>query len=231
MEKKCRIGGWGAVFAALLAACAYRGADNPLVLRLSWFDYLNGGDMRGVCAAGAPERYRFVYNGVNTEQIRRYEVTPEAGPGPHLLAIDIIGPPDLSQVMVGQPGDLADPWRGKTAAVHLRAKDVALLRRAAEASGVFAGAPEGLRLESNGFFWTVAACVGGRFFFNAYRWPSARFGEAAFPGLLFAWDPTGIAVNGPRQVNEIFDKETENDARRYTLEVGNNGLVGVQPLF
>ena len=231
MKKVIRGGPWVIVFATLLAACAYRGADNPAALRLSWFDYLNGGDLRGHCASGAPESYRFVYNGVNREQIRRYEVTPEAGPGSHLLAVDIIGPPDLSQIMVGQPGDLADPWRGKSAAVHLRAEDVTLLRRATESSGVFTGAPVGLRLESNGFFWVVAACVDGRFFFNAYRWPSKRFDEVAFPSLLFAWDPTGIAVNEPRQVIEVYDKDTENDARRYSLDVGKDGLVGVQPLF
>ena len=231
MEKKSRGGPWGVVFAALLAACAYRGADNPVALRLGWFDYLNGGDLRGACTAGAPERYRFVYNAVNREQIRRYEVIPQPGPDSHLLTVNVIGPADLSQLVVGQASDLAAPWRGQSERIHLRGEDVTLLRRAAEASGVFAGAPAGLRLESNGFFWTVAACVGGRFSFNAYRWPSQRFEEAAFANLLFAWDPTGIAVNEPRQVEEYFDKDYENDARRYTLEVGDNGLVGARPLF
>ena len=170
MEKKSRGGAWGVVFAALLAACAYRGGDDPVALRLSWFDYLNG-------------------------------------------------------------GDLAEPWRGTTETVHLRASDMTRLRRATTAGGVFTGAPMGLRLESNGFFWTVAACVGGRFIFNAYRWPSPRFEDAAFPALLIAWDPTGVAVNEPRQIIEVYDKDDVNNARRYTLDVGDNGLVGVQPLF
>jgi hypothetical protein len=231
MEKKCRGGPWGVVFAALLAACAYRGADNPVALRLSWFDYLNGGDLRGLCVAGAPERYRFVYNAVNTEQIRRYEVGPGAAPGTHLLRVNVIGPPDLSQVMVGRPGDLAGPWRGTSETVHLRIEDVALLRRAATSGGVFAGAPTGLRLASKGFFWTVAACVGGRFSFNAYRWPSRRFEDAAFAPLLFAWDPTGVTVNEPRRIIEAYDKDGADNARRYTLDVGVNGLVGAEPLF
>ena len=231
MEKKSRGGAWGVVFAALLAACAYRGGDDPVALRLSWFDYLNGGDLRGLCVPGAPERYRFVYNAVNTEQVRRYEVMPGAGPGTHLLRVNVTGSPDLSQVMVSRPGDLAEPWRGTTETVHLRASDMTRLRRATTAGGVSTGAPMGLRLESNGFFWTVAACVGGRFIFNAYRWPSPRFEDAAFPALLIAWDPTGVAVNEPRQIIEVYDKDDVNNARRYTLDVGDNGLVGVQPLF
>ncbi len=44
-------------------------------------------------------------------------------------------------------------------------------------------------LASEDFHWVVGACAEGGFSFNAYRWPSERFDDARFAGLLLAWDP------------------------------------------
>src|SRR5690606_6468296 len=57
----------------VLAACTYRGADDPVSRKFSWFSYLNGDDIRRECVAGAADRYRFVYNGINVEQVRTYD--------------------------------------------------------------------------------------------------------------------------------------------------------------
>ena len=222
-----------AVLAAMVGGYAYRGADDPVALRISWFSYLNGDDLRGLCVPGAGDRYRFVYNGINLEQVRTYEVVAGDRTGEPVLKVRVTGPADLSQFTVGRAADLLDPWRGKAETVVLRAVDLERLRHAMGDSGVFDAAPAGLELSSHGFFWIVGACARGRFHFNAYRWPSERFEEAAFAGLLFAWDPTGVAINRPRKTfaYDLDDEDERQSARRFNLRVGRDGLVGVKPLF
>lgn len=216
----------------LVAGCAYRGADDPVSLRLSWFSYLNGDDLRGLCIPGAPDRYRFVYNGVNVEQLRLYELTERPGGDGHILSVRVIGAPSLATVEIGAPGDLIEPWRGRSETVVLRDDDLALLRRAMESARVFDPSPEGLELPSKGFFWIVDACRAGRFHFNAYLWPSDRFDRAAFANLLLAWDPTGVALNAPRVPQyELYDPDQATSARNFQLRVGRNGLWGAKPWF
>lgn len=78
------------------------------------------------------------------------------------------------------------------------------------------------------------ACVGGRLTFNAFRFPSDRFANLTFPRLLFDWDPTGIAVNPPRELTpfDIYGQSNiEDKYPRFTLTVGTNGLAGTGTLF
>lgn len=69
-----------ALGAGLLAgACTYTGkpADNPVERRFTYMSYLAADDLRAVCTAGTPERYRFVYNAEYSRQVRLYEVEIE----------------------------------------------------------------------------------------------------------------------------------------------------------
>ena len=46
------------------AGCNYQGRDDALSQRFTWFSYMNGDDILAACNPGAPDRFRFVYNGV-----------------------------------------------------------------------------------------------------------------------------------------------------------------------
>lgn len=213
-----------------LGACAYTGAGDPVSRKFTWFSYLNGDDIRQSCGAGGADRYRFVYNGINIEQRRTYDVTAGSGPRGNLMAVQVAGPSDLSNFSAG---DLLAPWRGISAAVRLLDSQMAELDRAMEQDGSFAGSPAGLRLPSIGFYWVVLACRGGRFHFDAYLWPGDRFQRASLPSRLLALDPTGVAINPPRDATPslVYPGRPGEDARNYTLDVGSNGLIGARTLF
>ena len=59
----------------LTASCTYSGGiDNPFSKKFTWFSYINGDDIRKVCASLGADRYRFVYNGIYQIQTRTYDV-------------------------------------------------------------------------------------------------------------------------------------------------------------
>ncbi len=152
----------------------------------------------------------------------------------------MIGPADLSEVQIRRQfstviEDVMAPWAGEIETVPLTGADLDALDRALVASGFFEPAPKGLYLRGEDFFWIAAACVGGRFHFNAYKWPMMAFERATFPALLLKWDPTGQPLNEPRQLS-TFDiyHDTQTDpgiGPTYTLTVGKNGLAAIRPLF
>jgi hypothetical protein len=45
-----------------------------------------------------------------------------------------------------------------------------------------------------------AACTAGRFTFEAWKYASSRFDNFMFPRLPFAWKPTRVVINPPRQL-------------------------------
>ncbi len=221
-------------FFVFLGGCAYNGSDDPLSRKFSWFSYLNGDDLRAACVVGAPDRYRFVYNAIYIEQVRTYDLTAGGKSGANLLKVRVIGPSDISKIVVENGADIMSPWRGNKEKVWLRDKDLHKLERAMETGGVFGTSPDGLELSSDDFYWLISACRDGKFYFNAYKWPSERFDNASFPGLLTAWDVTGVPVNKPRRASflEIHGSNTEKrTALRFNLKVGNSGLWGVESIF
>jgi hypothetical protein len=222
----------------LTGSCAYHGdTGNPIARNLSWFSYLNGDDIRQQCRAGAPERYRFVYNGIYTEQVRSYDLTTDGSGQNPVLQIQVLGKRgQVGTITVDSVSGVLAPWSGQFETVHLRAADLQNLQNAMVAGGVFQPLAKRLELSSDAFYWVVSACTGGAFNFNAYLWPSPRFEQAAFPGLLFAWDPSGVPVNPPRQADpaDIHDARSPSDlrnAQRFNLAAERDGLIGVGTLF
>lgn len=218
------------IFALFLAGCAYRGGiDQPVVRKLSWFSYLNGDDIRRQCTAGAPDRYRLVYNGIYLQQVRMYEIGGAGGGAPGAtMETRVLGPADVSDFTVGRPGDLFAPWRGAVAHSTLSPTQMQTLRDDLGRDGAFDGAPEGLELNSADFYWTVVACVGGKTHFAAYRWPSKAFKELTFPRDVFAWDNSKIAVNPPHSVSSAAlyrdYKRKYHKALSFNIRVGKTGL-------
>lgn len=226
-----------AVLAALvLTGCtASEGArDNPLLRKFQWFSYMEGGDFKDTCGPGAPSIYRMVYNAVYTEQVRIYELDPQA----NTLAARVFGKANLRHLSISSLNDLLNPWRGTEAVTRVSASDVQGLLGDLDASGAFGPPNVGAELSSKGFFWTIAACHEGQYHFTGFAWPGTAWDRARFTGRLFALDRTGVAVNDPRKTvtdRKLGENKTSSqrvDTRnQYHVKVGENGLDGFQPLF
>jgi hypothetical protein len=210
---------------ALLAvgACAYHGDQigNPFVRRFQWFSYVGGDDIRAACAAGAADRYRLVYNGFWEEQVRIYELGLS---GPLELDQRTLDGLDLSDV---SSDDLAAPWRGQTARATLGPAQYDQLIAAFRASGLFEPPPIGLLLPSDGFYWTAVGCRQGRFYYNAWLYPSDRFAGLVFPRLLLAFDRTGVPFNSPDSQGWITNySQQQLDRERWFIQVETGGFSG-----
>jgi hypothetical protein len=224
----------GALAVLVVAAgCSYRegGIGSPLTRKFQYFSYLGGDDIRRDCVAGAPARYRFVYNANYNEQVRAYDLRRGATGTGATLATQVFG--GGGNLAAGfNPLDPTGPWRGQSAQVQLDEAAYLQLIRAVEASGFGEPAPDGLSLPSWGFYWVVAACANGQFHYKAWLYPSDRFDRVQFDKVLLANDRTGIAMNPPRRQNEaeyrLASGAYRNDPTLSTFEVrvGQNGLVG-----
>ena len=213
--------------------------DLPGVQKLTWFGYLDAGDLTGACAAGGPDRYRLIYNAHYAEQIRTYEVAADPSGGAALEAAVQTGSGIGASLRFVSLEDPLESWRWNRVPRRLAAAEFQGLTRALEASGAFGATPEGLRLRSNAFYWIAAGCRAGRPFYNAWVYPSEGYAGLRFPELLFALDGTGVAVNPPRR-RDPGERTSANVAPRvqgeafsvpyFELEVDETGLAGV-PAF
>jgi len=227
-----------ALLAGMLAGgCTYDGSPTtPVERNLTWFSYLNGDDIREACTPGAPDRYRFVYNAIYTEQVRAYDIEATGAEGDLRLESRVFAPADLKRIALSEPLDIFAPWQPRRETADLTDGDLASLRAALRADGAFTPLPETLQLSSDDFYWIVSACTTGTFHFNAYRWPSPRFEALTFPDILFGWDGTGVAVNPPREadpyeIHGASSGEEMRSAHRFNLAAGADGLKGLLRLF
>lgn len=202
-----RIGwAWGLALAVALGvglgACAYHGNfDNPIQRRFQWRSFIGGDDIRAACRPGSPgniDRYRFVYNGRFSEQLRTYEVVGDGAGGAYLTA-RATGP--FANFSLVSTNDLLAPLRWREARVHLKPAEFEAIRQAMVADG-FLQPPRtvGRRFPSDRFYWLVTGCWEGQFHFGAWIFPSDDFQALSFPKLLLYHDQTGLAVNRPRAV-------------------------------
>ena len=183
-----------AALLGILGACTVAGPPHePLTRELTWFGYLAGDDIRRACGLDGPDRYRFVYNAIYTEQVRSYDLV-DFGDGGE-LETNVFGRIELARVLLSNP---LPSWFGETSRATLSPWDVATIVTALQESGFDDPPPVGTRLDSGNFYWIVLACRGGRFHFNAYAPPSDQFEQIRFLEPLLAHDNTGIAVNPVR---------------------------------
>jgi len=158
--------------------------------------------------------------------LRIYQV----GGSENNFSVRVINAPDLSDISVSSGVDLLNPWRGMKKEKDISSEDVMQLTEAMKNDGIFGPPAVGLRVSSKGFFWTVAACHEGNFYFTALRWPGEEFENATFPAMLLALDESNIKVNQPRTVrasNVVNQSQTRKKVEGFTLEVGEDGLVGI----
>ncbi len=212
------------LFAAMLvifaASCTYTGTSNdPVTRKFSWFSYVNGDDIRKVCADLGADRYRFVYNGIYQRQTRTYDVFFHS----KKVTMQVSGPSNLKKMSAS---DLFSPWRGVREELLINDKELNTLTKTLKASAALQPAPKGLRLYSDKFYWTVAACVEGEFHFNAYLWGTDQWNQMQFDDLLLALDVTGVELEKPKVLTDMDVWGSVQEADPFLIEVGENGLIG-----
>ncbi|MBI4967451.1 MAG: hypothetical protein HZC25_04955 [Rhodospirillales bacterium] len=215
----------------LLVGCAYRGGgDDPVVGHFSHFSMLNGDDIRERCGTPDYERYRITYNALYSEQVRIYELRRGPKDG-HVLSIQVSKTGNLAEGVTLD--DLLKPWRPVTSRVFLDDATFNRVLAGLEAGGFGKGAPKGLELPSESFWWMAVGCREGRVDFHAWHYPSPEFSALVFDKLLFAMDNSGVRVNPPRDSVGVYAPQNQYKSGNSTfnLKVGDNGLVGVSRLF
>ena len=223
--------------------CAYHGAastgiDNPAVQKFAWFSFLDGHDIREACAslgAQAPAHYRLVYNGQYSEQIRAYEIVGNPAGGAELTA-RAKGHSKLSDWWIASTQDLLAPWRWRESTAALSAAEMAQFRAALSASGYVSGAPQGLRLASQDFYWVAAGCEAGQFHYYAWVEKDGDLSAAKFQDFLMRHDGTGLPLRPARALNtderqRLGTARGRNFNGDFTLEVRGEGLGGLINAF
>ena len=207
---------------AVLSACTPTGPiDNPIAGNLTYFSYAAGSDLRAACATAAGlDSYRFIYNGNWRRQIRQYDLTVPAG-----------GPAELRSGARGRAGNLANfslsdplgPWRLAVESTLVDPTRTAPLLAALAADTAAAPAAAGQRLNSNEFYWLVAACRGGVFSLTPFADRRIAHDSLTFPPILLGLDTTGVPFRAARFVEG-------GDSGRFQLRVNatGDGLVGVK---
>lgn len=200
----------------LLSACTYEGlkkdTGNPVTRKFSWFSYVSGDDIRAACVEGAPNQYRFVYNGIYHKQVRTYDLYRTPG-GDHELRSRVTEEAARRiTTELGSP-DLLQPWRAIESRMSLSSSELEGIRSTLQQSRYFEITAPEQDFASYEFYWTGAACIDGKYRFRAVKWPSAAYKEAALHDLLSPWDKTTIPFNEPYQVSlfDTYQKDSYDD--------------------
>lgn len=211
----------------LLAACQSPGpVDNPMAQSLTWFGYMDGQDIRAACGTPGPDRLRFVYNGTWDSQVRTYDII--ADPDGAQVESRVLGQGNVSRVLI-RGFNLLAPWEATKGVTRIDRAAFERLRAALMSSGFADPAPRGRWLRSDAYFWVVAACLDGRYHWNAWAsdWPRSSghdIERVAFVDDLMQADRTGIAYRPPRpQQLPNWDSRGERSGG-FRLEVGAAGL-------
>ncbi len=222
-----------AAFLGLAARTSAGPASSPVSRTAEWFSYIAGEDIQAGCHEGAPDRYRFVYNAVYTEQVRTYDLSLETG-ATGLLRLTVFGGFPVSTFSLKDP--LAR-WRGEVSWESVTPESVARIRAELADAGFFAPPPVGKFLDSGNFYWVVNACIDGRHYFNVFTAPGHPVAELGFFVELLRYDGTDVALNpvrprearGEDRPGPPTSLEAARLGPRFLLQVGNDGLL-VRPL-
>jgi len=204
--------------ATLLGGCEYtgQGLGNPLTRKTAWFSYLSGEDINKACKAGAPDRYRIVYNGRYEEQVRAYELV---GVAPYQLNQRVLGPVQLNHLTISAEEGLSETFGGAKAQTPLGPQRYAELVAALD-QGLATPVPVDKTFASDSFYWLVTACEKGQFRLGAWQYDKPDFLALGFPKLLLQADKTDIAFNEPHKMDSRdFANKADDDRKRWYLRI------------
>jgi hypothetical protein len=226
-----------------LPGCAYHGdsgagIDNPVTQSATWFSFLDAHDIRDACAAlgpKAPDHYRLIYNGQYTEQLRVYEIFGNTS-GDARLSVRVKGHSNLANWVIKGPEDLFAPWRWQQAGTSLSPEELDQFRGFLANSGFGSGAPQGLILYSNDFYWVAAGCHQGQFHFYAWTAQKGAFADIPFQDFLLRHDGTGVPFRQPHVLSaldrqNVGTRRTHFQGGDFTLQVKGEGLGGLINAF
>lgn len=206
--------------ALFLAGCTVGGiANDPITRSFQWPDVMAGNDIRRDCGPGSPERWRFVYNGIYSEQVRVYEIEGSA------LDVRV-----FDRLALGFfDSSAADRFlHGARAHADLDREDRERLARAWESDMTKAAKP-GDYVRSDRFFWTAALCRDGRFSVAAFPYPADGTQPFDFPALLARFDRTDRPTNPPRPVARDAGTRADFAPSRHSGDTGIRFLLTVTP--
>jgi hypothetical protein len=197
-------------------------ASDPISRTFRWPDILAGNDIRRACGPGAPERWRFVYNAIYSEQVRSYDV---GGGTVETRVFDRLGIGYMTTF------SLAEFIQGALSIAPISPEELRRLAAAWETDLPKAVKPIG-HLRADRFFWTSAGCRDGRFVFAAFAYPPDGSTPFAFPLELARFDRSGRPGNPPRAMPDVGPlagfipsrHDSADDATRFLLRVAENGI-------
>ncbi len=214
-----------------VAACSnVEQARTPVVGRLSWFALLEGRDIREACVAGAPARYRLVYNGNFEDQTRVYDLV-RTQEGARLQTV--VSSAQIT--LFNYDSNAKNPWqpeRESTASLDLDAYRA--LARAVEADGFGAPTRKDVAFPSWSYYWVVSACAEGKFHINGWMVADKDAPKLTFPALLLAHDKTEIPFAEPTS-NPFADhrervRRVDAD-RSFEVRLTSQGVFGATTIY
>ena len=197
-----------------VAACTtYQGSvSNPVERSLTWFRFMAGDDIRAACRTGAPDHYRFVYNGIYKVQIRAYELTPTSA-GAELTVRARGRSGLLNRFSIDNP---FGPWELVQSRAEIDNPTAATIVDAYASAVETSPSSAGQLLDSNEYYWIVASCSAGEFALNAFLDPKVDVNALEFSKLLLAHDESGV----PFREAEFVEGFTDNV---FTIQINRTG--------
>ncbi len=214
-----------AIFLADAGTASAQGIPgNPISRTLQWPDIMAGADIRAACGPGAPERWRFVYNAIYSEQVRSYDIV---GGTVETRVFERLGIGYMTTF------SLAEFIHGAVSAVPIAPEDLRRLVAVWEADLPKAVKPVG-HLRADRFFWTSAGCRYGRFVVAAFNYPPDGSTPFNFPLELARFDRSGKPGNPPRPMPDVGalagyipsrHNSADRDMQRFLLRVTEDGIT------
>ena len=216
----------GAILA--LAGCGVTKSDGEIdsiiQRKLTWPDFIGGGDLRRNCALRGNDRYRLVLNANRAQQVRVYDLDFARD----TLRTRIVRPSAISRIEVSRAGlkSVTGPLEVSTVLPARRAAD---LKAAVRSDMDTIPQTDMYRLLSEWWFWAVSGCRDGEPVLRVWVNPDPTFRALNFPKLLLAEDRSGVQLprppDGPRpsKLGFVPGRETSNDY--YELFVDKSGFA------
>ncbi|MDP2700098.1 hypothetical protein [Thalassospira sp.] len=221
--------------AAILAGCAFTGTNdiaNPVTRKATWFSFLNADDLRTACDAGQADGWiRLVYNARYYDETRSFDLSPAPdGSDRFEMTSRIFGPIDVSSVDVTVNAPLG-AFGGDEVRKTISRDDYLALTDALQQDGFGYQSRDGLRLNSNDYYWVAIGCSTGNVTLAAWTSASDDLGGLHFPDVVAQISgqtsplPQPPSADAPKLPDPVYGgNDRKNDGRDFYRTVRGNML-------